>query len=355
LLKDIPLVRSLNANVAGRYTDYSTSGTVQTWKIGLDWNVIDELRFRGTTSIDIRAPTLSDLNQPPTIAVSGFSDIHTSTNSTTFVSTQGNSALTPEIARTYTVGAVWTPDFIAGLTMSLDYFRIHMKNQIGSITASNNAIQGLCEASGGTSQYCALYQRPLPFSDHTPLNYPTKVFNLSLNTASVQVEGFDFEANYSFQMSDLVDGWDGSWTTRGLLSYQPVNESVLFPGAAYSRVTAPKTRFTGFLNYTINDWSLGLQDRWVGGFSQVSGAITPAANNWVHPHVRSYNTLDLNVSRNFTSGGTDMTAYFVVNNLYNSQLDLVPSGTNIGLTYPVAPQLQDVTGRYFTIGIRANL
>jgi len=38
------------------------------------------------------------------------------------------------------------------------------------------------------------------------LNYPTKVFNLSLNTASVQVEGFDFETNYSFQMSDLVDG-----------------------------------------------------------------------------------------------------------------------------------------------------
>jgi iron complex outermembrane receptor protein len=355
LLKDIPLVRSMNANIAGRYTDYSTSGSVQTWKIGLDWNVIDELRFRGTTSIDIRAPTLSDLNQPPTIAVSGFSDIHTSTNSTTFVSTQGNSALTPEIARTYTVGAVWTPDFIAGLTMSLDYFRIHMSNQIGSITASNNAIQGLCEASGGTSQFCTLYQRPLPFSDHTPANYPTKVFNLSLNTASVQVEGVDFETNYSFQMSDLVDGWSGSWTARGLVSYQPVNESVLFPGAPFSRVTGPKTRFTGFLNYTINDWSLGLQDRWVGGFSQVSGAITPTANNWVHPHVRSYNTVDLNISRNFTSGGTDMTAYFVVNNLYNSQLDLVPSTTNIGLTYPVAPQMQDVTGRYFTIGLRANL
>jgi hypothetical protein len=57
---------------------------------------------------------------------------------------------------------------VPGLTVSLDYFRIHMKNQIGSITASNNAIQGLCESSGGTSQYCALYQRPLPFSNTTP-------------------------------------------------------------------------------------------------------------------------------------------------------------------------------------------
>jgi len=147
LLKDVPLVRSLEANIAGRYTDYSTSGSVQTWKIGLNWNIIDELHFRGTTSIDIRAPTLSDFNQPPTLAVSGFSDLHTGQNGTTFVSTQGNTALTPEIARTYTVGAVWTPDFIPGLTMSLDYFRIHMKNAIGAITASNNTIQGLCEAS----------------------------------------------------------------------------------------------------------------------------------------------------------------------------------------------------------------
>jgi iron complex outermembrane receptor protein len=355
LLKDIPLVRALNANIAGRYTDYSTSGAVQTWKIGFDWNVIDELRFRGTTSIDIRAPTLSDLNQPATIAVSGFSDIHTSTNSTTFVSTQGNSALTPEVARTYTVGAVWTPDFIAGLTMSLDYFRIHMSNQIGSITASNNAIQGLCESSGGTSQYCALYQRPLPFADHTPANYPTKVFNLSLNTASVQTEGFDFETNYSFEMSDLVDGWNGSWTTRALASYQPVNESILFPGAPFGRTTGPKTRFTGFLNYTIDNWTLGLQDRWVGGFSQISGIVSATANNWVQPHVRSYNSVDLNISRNFAVDGADMSAYFVVNNLINARPDLVPSTTNIGLTYPVAPQGQDVTGRYFTIGIRANL
>ena len=71
----------------------------------------------------------------------------------------------PEVARTYTVGAVWTPDFIPGLTVSLDYFRIHLNNAIGSIGTSST-IQTLCEASNGTSIYCANYQRPLPFSDH---------------------------------------------------------------------------------------------------------------------------------------------------------------------------------------------
>jgi iron complex outermembrane receptor protein len=252
LLKDVPLAESFDLNVAGRYTDYSTSGSVQTWKIGFDWNVIDQFRFRGTTSIDIRAPTLSDLFQPAQVAVTGFSDIHTATNSTTFNVTQGNTGLTPEISRTYTVGAVWTPDVIPRLTVSLDYFRIHMKNAINQIAATNNAVQSLCEGSGGTASYCLLYQRPNAFSDHSPANYPTKIFTLNLNTASIETEGFDFETNYNFEMSDLVDGWAGSWTARALATYQPViNKSILFPGAPFTRITSPKTRFTAFLNCRI--------------------------------------------------------------------------------------------------------
>ena len=51
------------------------------------------------------------------------------------------------MARTYTVGAVWTPDFISGLTMSLDYYRIHLANAIGSI-APSSTIQSICEVFG---------------------------------------------------------------------------------------------------------------------------------------------------------------------------------------------------------------
>jgi iron complex outermembrane receptor protein len=354
LLKDLPLVRSLDLNLAGRYTDYSTSGAVQTWKVGLVYSMFDSLRFRGTTSVDIRAPTLNDLFQPPVTAVLGFSDNHTSTNSTTFAVTQGNPNLVPEVARTYTVGAVWTPDFVPGLSVSLDYFRIGMKNAISTINPQNTSIQGLCEASGGTSPFCALYLRPFPFANTTPANYPTRIFTENLNTASVRTEGFDFEANYGFDMADVVEGWRGEWSMRALASYQPVLKSVQFPGAAFTRSVFPHTRFSGFLTYTLNDWSVGVQDRWVSGFSQVAGLVTPAANNWVDPHVRSFNLLDLNVTRKFEVDGMDMAGYLVVNNVFNAQPALVPSVTNIGLNYPVAPG-QDIMGRYFTIGIRAQL
>jgi outer membrane receptor protein involved in Fe transport len=350
LLKDVPLARRLALNLAGRYTDYSTSGAVETWKVGLDYAIVDSLRLRGTTSIDIRAPTLSDFNQPPTVVVVGFNDLHTSINSTTFQISQGNVNLKPEVSRTYTVGAVWTPESVPNLTMSLDYFRIHMNNAIGSISPGSTSTQTLCEASGGTAPYCSLYQRPLSFSDRSPANYPTRIFALSLNTASIRTEGFDFETDYSFEMSDLVSGWAGSWQARGLLSYQPVLQSVAFPGAAVVKTIGPKTRATMFLTYTLNDWTIGLQDRWMSSF----GKASQIGQVYEQPEVGSYNSIDVNITRAFEMGGTDLSAYFVVQNALNTVPPLYISSANTGYD-PMAINGESIMGRYFTIGIRANL
>jgi outer membrane receptor protein involved in Fe transport len=367
VIKDIPLVRAFDLNLAGRYTDYSVSGSVQTWKIGFNWNVVDSLRFRGTTSIDIRAPTLDDLFRPATLLQNVFTDLHIPDPAksqtpnaqyyagTTAFSSQGNPKLVPEVSRTYTVGAVWTPDFVPGLTMSLDYYRMHLANAIGSI-APTTTIQTICEQSGGTSIYCANYQRPLPFSDHSLANFATKLVTFNLNTASVQTEGWDFETNYGWQMSDL--GWTGSWKARVLATYQPViNKSVLFPGAPWTRLPNSSTRITAFLNYTLNHWTVGLQDTWVSGFSQVAGPVTPTINNWVNPHVNAWNQMDVNITRNFTMEGTDLAAYFVVQNLFNAQPAYIPNGT-IGQWYPTFTtnySVQSAMGRTFTIGLRANL
>ena len=76
VIVDAPLIQHFDLNLAGRYTDYSVSGSVQTWKIGFNWNVVDSLRFRGTTSIDIRAPTLDDLFRPATLLQNVFTDLH---------------------------------------------------------------------------------------------------------------------------------------------------------------------------------------------------------------------------------------------------------------------------------------
>jgi outer membrane receptor protein involved in Fe transport len=76
--------------------------------------------------------------------------------------------------------------------------------------------------------------------------------------------------------------------------------------------------------------------------------------------VNSWNQVDLDISRNVQIGGTDTTAYFVVQNLFNAQPAYVPNGT-IGQIYPTAEAgfngygVQSPMGRYLTVGIRASL
>ena len=342
LLKDLPLVSSLDANLAGRYTDYSTSGSVETWKIGLDYRVNNTLRFRGTTSRDIRAPTLNDLFQPVQASVSGFVDQHTSTSNTVFISTQGNANLKPEIARTYTVGAVFTPTFFPGFTASVDWYQIRMNNAIGAVAAGNSTVQTICETSGGTSPYCDLFVRPLPFSDHTPANFPTKVFNLSLNTAVTEIKGVDVEANYRFE------ALGGAWVARVFANRQPTNIAQAFEGAPFTRTSAPKTRVTTFLRYEHDNLSIGVQDRWLSGFSKV----TADGQVWVDPHVRAFNSADLNVEYKLGQAAST-TVYLTIQNAFDAKPEIVPLAGSVGLTFPVPPG-QDIMGRYYTVGVRAR-
>jgi hypothetical protein len=89
----------------------------------------------------------------------------------------------------------------------------------------------------------------------------------------------------------------------------------------------------------------------------VAGPVSSTINNWVNPHVNAWNTVDLNISRNFQVTGTDMTGYFVVQNLFNAQPAYVPNGT-IGQWYPVYTSgysVQSPMGRYFSLGVRASM
>lgn len=351
LLKDIPLVQELTADIAGRYTNYSTSGEAETWKIGLDYHVNDSVRFRGTMSVDIRAPNLNDLYQPLLISSSGFNDLYTHTNSSAPLHTQGNPALTPEVAHTYTVGAVLTPDFLPGFTMSVDYFKILLSNAIQPISYGSTAIQNICINSGGASPYCSLAVRPLPFSNNTSANYPLYFISQSLNSANVRTEGLDIEIDYGFDVKDLLDWADGAVNIRNMLTIQPYINTVGFPGAPAAWTPMPKGRMTTSLAYTRGDWSINLQNNWLSGFDK----RTAAGQIYAASHLNSFDTLDVTLDRHFIMAGADTDIYFSVQNIGNTQPPLYPtSSTNPGLYYP-ASSYESALGRYFTIGIKGAL
>lgn len=358
VLKDLPLAQAVNLNLAGRYTDYSTSGASKTWKIGLDWHLNDDIRFRGTNSVDIRAPTLNDLYLPVSTATFGYTDLLTGTGATTQQVTQGNSNLVPEVARTYSGGIVLTPSFIQGFSASLDYYRIVLKNAIGQVSGMDSQIQNLCIASGGASPYCSLYVRPYPMTNTTPANYPTAVLVESLNTSFQRMEGWDFEVNYTFDLKDRFGTIPGLVTLRGLINYQPVNETQQFPGATVTTTTgvagqlSSKTHATFFAEYVLDDWAFTLQDHWFSGFNPSS---QPGVIIYSNPsRITSFNTIDMNINKTFEIGGGTFDAYFNVQNLANA-VPPVYTNTTVAIAewYPTQKD-EDRMGRYYTIGIRAK-
>ncbi len=353
LLKDMPLAQDLTLSLAGRYTDYSISGPAQTWKVGFDWHVMDELKFRGTMSVDIRAPTLNDLYLPPSQSSTGVTDQLTGFRGDINSFTQGNAALTPEVGRTYTVGAVFTPTSIPDLVVSVDYYRINLYNAITSLTYATGAIQQICIQSGGTSSYCALVQRPFPYTNTTLLNAPTAYINKSLNSATQKTEGVDVEINYGFDLDEAI-GVPGRMTLKNLYSYQPYVTNVSFPGAPPVWTAMPKSRNVAFLGYAVGSWSVNVQDRWLGGYNQNT---TPGQffRSKQDQHIPSYNQVDLTINKKLTIDDTVTDLYLSVQDVTNARYPIAPSLTssNPGAAYPV-PSWGWSLGRYFTLGLRGS-
>jgi outer membrane receptor protein involved in Fe transport len=357
ILKDIPLVQSLDADLAGRYTNYSISGGVETWKIGLDWHVNDSVRFRGTTSIDIRAPTLNDLYSPQTSNSGPFLDPLTNFNPGGIQTVSGgNPDLKPEVARTYTGGVVLTPSFIPGLTISADYYQINLHNAITNVSGTNQAIANLCIASGGTSPFCSLYDRPFPYTNTTPANYPTLIRSQLLNAAFNTTEGEDYEIDYGFNMADVISDVAGQVNLRALLNVAPVNTSSSFPGAPLQHTTQPKGHATLFGSYSLGNWDVNVQWHWFSGGSNI-GVFGAGQTYYAQSRYGSFSTTDFTLAKKITlDNGAAMQVYFNVQNAFDSVPPYtVGSSGNPGSIFGGIPQGEDVMGRYFTIGVRGNL
>src|SRR6185312_16293549 len=200
LLKDLPLVESLDTDLAARWTDYRTSGTATTWKVGLNYQVIDDIRFRLTRSRDIRAPSLQDLfnvganGGAPTVGLVVNIPNHGSvvTSSGTRTATTGNPLLTPEISNTLTYGAVFTPAFLPNFNFSVDAYAINITDAISTPTVE----QEVAFCNQGVTSNCDFF-----VYDNT--NSVTLAYRKPFNFARYKVDGIDFDASYSFPLSDV--------------------------------------------------------------------------------------------------------------------------------------------------------
>lgn len=355
LLKDAAWAGSLNLNGAVRYTNYDTSGSYTTWKIGADWHLSDEVRLRSTRSHDIRAPTLDDLFGPTTTVTGGnATDSLLGVQSTAPNTARSNPDLKAEQGDTTTVGLVYRPGRIRGFSLAVDAFDIKVSDAITLVQGTNFTYQSACYASGGTSPLCATQTRALGNFVNTPGNVVTQWFNYPINFAKVHTWGADFEANYATTVQDHA------LTLRGLVTWQP-HINYVTPGSptldmggvafgANGLQASPVWRATAFVRYSpMKNLDVDVMQRWRSSLGLSADPTQVTAGR-----VKSFDTTNLNINYRIKRDNGSIDLYVNVQNLFNK----IPPGANFSGTQQNPGQFggfaigDDPVGRYLVAGLR---
>jgi iron complex outermembrane receptor protein len=356
VLRDSPLGRNLELNGAFRYTDYKTSGSVKTWKAGAVYEPVSGVRLRATASRDIAAPSLFDLFAGAQAQVSVNTDRLTGVTSASAIINRGNLALQPERANTLVGGIVLSPGFVPRLTISIDAYRIKIKDAIGSQTSQTQLND--CFASNGTAPVCDLIIRPFPYSNTTAANFPTEIRVAPQNLAQIKVQGIDTEINYSVPLGGAL-GQDSMLDLRAFVSYLDSYKTQAGPTAPVveraglvtsTATTAGLPKWRGMLQqaYRNNGLTIQFTERFTGSYRRttVQEFFDPA-------FVKAPNKIYTDLYASKAIGDKDaFTLFFQVENLFNVKPAYLPATVNPGFTYPTDKTLYDVLGRYFTAGVK---
>ena len=364
----IPLVseqswtKSLEFNGAVRATDYSTSGFVTTWKAGLTWAPIDDIRFRLTRSRDIRAPSIVELfttglfvGQPLDDPFTGLIGVRGE------AVTIGNPNLSPEKGDTTGIGVVLQPRFLPDFTASIDYYEIEINDAIGT-AANAQQIIDLCFA--GNAAFCpSIIRRPdgtIGFVNIQPIN-----FVRTLN------RGIDFELAYRIGLENIVQSWNGDlairWmATRYIEAYSdngltpPINDV-----GENSSGSLPRWRHRFSAAYSNDPITFSLAARAISSgtidnswIECDAGCPTSTVNNRTIQvggnRLRGYFYVDSMLAYRFSAFGSDGELNFNVRNLFDedpprmAQLGTQGTRGNRG----TADATYDMIGRSYRIGLR---
>lgn len=347
----IPLLDGLNLDLAGRVTEYDTSGQVQTWKVGSTYDLpglLSDFKVRATRSRDIRAPSLSELftgfSQSRGSVIDPFRPGNVTVNIQSY--TGGNPNLTPETADTTALGVVYRPSWLPGLSGSIDYYDIQITDAIGTINAQNTVDR----CFQGNTALCNQITRDAQGSI-------IGVYVNNLNIAALETSGFDIEANYRREIDNPFG--DGSITLGARMFANYVEKFRTFDGVGAPVDTAgslvnqqPHWTAQALWFAAMGPYQLTITNRYVGG-GVYSAAFEPEHPSFV-PNAIEDNDVGstvythLNLKYEFEALGSDAELFLNVNNVFDTK---PPYGFafNYGLT---ASPMYDVIGRMFKVGLR---
>jgi len=346
LARDMAFASDLEVNGAVRYADYSSSGGVTTWKVGLNYSPIPDIRFRGTISRDIRAANINELYAGQNQVITNLIDPRPDRPSPQYSILQltgGNPDLVPEEADTKAVGVVFQPRFLPGLNVSIDYFNIKIKGAITAIDSQD--IIDNCFISN-IQEFCDF------LTVDPTTNLITQVAATLQNAQEVRTSGVDFELSYR-RPTDWIEA-GSSVSARLLVNYVHDLEQTLsgitidYVGdysVDYSGQPRWKANFD--LTYQGGPLRLGVYFRYIGSGKYrsfyVDDVDLPADQN----HVKGRGYFDLSASYKLTDF---LEIYGKVDNLFDIYPPIIPNA----ITQPTIAnsQMFDKIGRYFVGGVR---
>ena len=274
----MPVLDSLEVNVAGRYDDYSDFGSTFNPQVSIRYNPIDSRLLRASAGTGFRAPTLSDLYQGMT---EGYGDLTNyiacyeadedidSCNRVEEAPTRtgGNLDLDPEESDTFNVGVVW--DITDNFDLTVDYWSLETEGLIEDIS-SNELLQTQAKL------YQLADQNGLPRPDIS-LIYPGSSISLlpngridhvvapRINLGMSEREGVDvsFNANFDTEVGTFEAGFNVSKYLKYKYTYVDNGESFVSEDEA-GRTDTPDLRINISLDYTLGDHSVHYFANYIG-------------------------------------------------------------------------------------------
>ncbi|MBL8256568.1 iron complex outermembrane receptor protein [Pseudoxanthomonas japonensis] len=301
ILADLPFARELSLNVASRYSDYDTFGSTVNNKFGMKWKPIDSLMLRATYADGFRAPTISDLYGGGSQTFSFFTDPcdtnfgSSASNATTRANcvaamgavantfrqlgqglvpagspntqtpiafTSGsNPLLTPELSKSQTLGAVWSPSFIEGLNISLDWWKIRIGDTI--VTDSPTQMLNDCFIQGITSR-CS----PTLFTRDAALGYVNFLSFGNRNAGFRKVEGFDFDVAYRWSTENFGNFNVSSNTTYTAKDYFVSTNDPTYATSGVGFTSAFRIRSNLGVNWQMGAWGVSWTARYYSSMKE---------------------------------------------------------------------------------------
>jgi outer membrane receptor protein involved in Fe transport len=388
LLKNLPAVKSLDAQAAVRQGKYSTVGNTTSWNSGLDWGINSTFRVRANYSVSTRAPNIAELYQAPSQTfptglvdpcagktLTGTDPIsvacrtnpgvvaNMTANGGVFTLSQadlqgisgfdsGNPNLGAEKGKSTTFGVVITPktiDLLRDFTFTADYYKIKISDAIN--TPGRQYALNQCYGGGNTTFCNFITRRP---ADVGPNSAGSLEFidETSANTGGDFVEGVDVTASYRTRL------FGGMFNSRIAYTYimKAYNQPTPQADKDYSQgeVGNARNRWVLNLGYNIGNLGVAATTTYFGQsyLEDIFMRDNFGSTNKMDGKVKSRAYLDLQA--NYKLGASEI--YFGIDNATNTKAPPIISGLPGNTTgAETNASVYDAIGRRYYIGLRYSL